>query len=280
MKKAKNGSVKNAALVLGAVLAMGIAGGLKAEQGGAEVLTKLGLDPGVAKAGVLESLASGSAYNQAAFKAFKSLPGMARETVVRAGLAWIKTYAASAEFKAAYQELRQRQKPQPPEARPAADAQMVKMKADMERSVAEIRKNMAAMDAETRKVMEASIKAMRAQVAQMEKDPQQKELMRQVAEMSTAEDKQRFEEKLKEWEQRYPADPRLLIQRRIREFLAASAGVDFTAKLLSRGDKMVFANEAYEQKPAEWKLCFRAGKEATGAARAFAGTWLAELDKI
>jgi hypothetical protein len=43
---------------------------------------------------------------------------------------------------------------------------------------------------------------------------------------------------------------------------------------------MVFADEKLEAKPAEWKLCFRAGKEATGAARAFAEGWLAELEKI
>jgi hypothetical protein len=42
---------------------------------------------------------------------------------------------------------------------------------------------------------------------------------------------------------------------------------------------MRFANEDYEGKPAEWKICFRAGKEATEAARAFARSWLTELEK-
>ena len=243
------------------------------------VLAQLNLAPAAAKAGALESLASGSAYNEAAFKVFKSLPGPAREAVVRAGLAWIKSYVATAEFKAAYAERRDREKPETPAARPSADDEMKKMKAEMEKNIAEMRKNMAALDAQTKKDMEVAIQAMRDQMERMEKDPGQRDLMRQVAEMSTADDKQHSEEELGKWEQRYPADPRVLIKKRIKDFLAASAGVDFAAKLLPRGDKMVFANDEYEQKPAEWKLCFRAGKEATGAARAFAGTWLAEIEK-
>jgi hypothetical protein len=42
---------------------------------------------------------------------------------------------------------------------------------------------------------------------------------------------------------------------------------------------MVFVNNDYERKPPEWKLCFRAGKEATAAARVFASDWLAELKR-
>jgi hypothetical protein len=279
MKKTKNGWCKSVALVLGVLATIGMAGVLQADPGGTEVLTKLNLAPAAAREGVLDSLANGTVYNEAAFKVFKSLPGAARETVVRSGLAWIKSYVSSAEFKAAYAERRERMKPETPAPRPSADDQTSRMKADMEKSIAEMKKNMGAMDAEMKKVMEASIQAMRAQMKQMEEDPQQKQLMRQMAEMSAAEDKKGHEEKLKEWERRYPADPRSLIKSRIREFLAVSAGVDFAAKLLPRGDKMVFARDEYEQKPAEWKICFRAGKEATAAARAVAATWLAELDR-
>ena len=265
---------------LAAALIMAAACGLRAEQGGTEVMTKLGLDPAAAREGVLVSLANGTVYNEAAFKAFKSLPGAARASIVRSGLAWIKTYVSGDEFKTAYRELRERQKPLPPEARPAADEQMAKMNADMEKSIAEIRKSMAAMDGETKKAMEASILEMRAQMERMQKDEGQRKLMGQMVAMSDAEDKKRHEEKLKEWERRYPADARTLIRQRIRDFLEMSRGVDFGAKLVARKDKMVFADEKLEAKPAEWKLCFRAGKEATGAARAFAEGWLAELDKI
>lgn len=250
-----------------------------AASSGDDILTRLDLTPQAAKEGVLDALAGGTAYNDPAYRAFKAIPAASRAAVVTAGLGWIKSYAAGAEFKAAYEKLREQEKPPAPEARPSADDEMKKIKDEMEKGIAEMKKNMAAMDAETRKAMDGVVQEMRAQLERMEKDPQQKELMLQGTALAAAGDKNRHEEELKEWERRYPADLRVLIQRRINEFLAASAGVDFAAKLVPRNDKMIFANDAYEQKPSEWKLCYRAGKEATKAAREFAATWLAELDK-
>lgn len=258
---------------------MCLAGGLIAVQNGSDVLAKLGLDPVSAKESVLDSLASGNVYNDMAMKAFKVLSASARGEIVRTGLNWIKAYAEATEFKEAYRKFRDGKKPEAPAARPSADEALKKQKVDFEKQIAETRKSMAALDAETRKTMEASIQQMRAQMETMEKDPQQKELMLQMTEMTRAEDKKRYEEQLKAWEEKFPAEPRALIKKRINDFLAASDDVDFSAKLLPRGDKMIFANDEYEQKPSEWKVCFRAGREATETARAFAKAWLAELEK-
>jgi hypothetical protein len=276
MKKRVAVHVKTVVLGLGAALFLGAASPLAGED---DVLAKLNVAPAAAKAGILEALASGTVYNEAACKVFKTLPGLAREKVVRAGLAWIKAYVASAEFKEAYDKMRGQEKPEPPAVRPSAGDELKKMKLEMEKSIAEMKKNMAAMDAEMRKTMEGVIQEMRAQMGRMENDPQQRESMRQATAMTAEEDRKRHEEALKEWEQRYPADLRALIRRRSNEFLVLSAGVDFTAQLAPRGDKMIFAREDYERKPSEWTLCFRAGKEATAAARAFAENWLKELGK-
>jgi flagellar biosynthesis GTPase FlhF len=278
MKDNKNGFTIAGILAAGALLLAAGIGAIHAAQGGSDVLAKLSLEPAGAKDSVLNALSSGSVYHYEAAAAFKALPLSARAAVVRAGLEWVKSYAGTEEFKAAYRARREQNKPQPPAPRPAADEQTKKMKAEMEQGIAEMRKSMAAMDAETKKAMEASIQAMRAQIESMEQDPQQKEMMRQAQEMSVAEDKERHERQLREWEQRYPADVRQLIKKRIKDFLAMSARVDYAAKLTPRGERMVFANEAYEKKPPEWKLCFRAGREATEAARAFAQAWLAELE--
>jgi hypothetical protein len=64
---------------------------------------------------------------------------------------------------------------------------------------------------------------------------------------------------------------------RLRHFLEVSANVAYDARLSDRDGKTVFADPALEAKPAEWKLCFRAGKPATDAARSFAQKWLADL---
>jgi len=161
----------------------------------------------------------------------------------------------------------------------SADEQIKQQKADFEKEVVEMRKNMAGLDAETKKTMEESIKQMQAQMDKMATDPEQKELMRQMVEMQRAENQNQYAEELKVWEENYPADPRLLIKKRIGDFLDMSADVDFSAKLVQSGSLKRFDNEEYEGKPSEWKLCFRAGKEATEAARAFTQSWLAELEK-
>ena len=64
--------------------------------------------------------------------------------------------------------------------------------------------------------------------------------------------------------------------------VAGQVGADRSGKLIGPGDvvaqtRQAFENAAYEQKPSQWKMCFRAGKEATGAARATAQAWLKEL---
>lgn len=250
-----------------------------AAQAGSEALTKLGLTAASAKTDVLETLATGSAYNDTAFKAFKALAPAARASIVKSGLAWIKSYVATPEFAAAYAKLREGEKPQPPDAVPSAEEQLKKQKDDFEKQVAEMQKSMAGLDAATRKSMEETIKQMRAQFEKMEKDPQQNEMYAQMVQMQRDENKKQYAEQLRVWEEQYPSDPRRLIQNRIREFLEVSADVDYTAKLVASGKLQRFAEANYEEKPAAWKLCFRAGKEATDAARAFAQAWLSELEK-
>jgi hypothetical protein len=275
MKDKKNNPLRTIVLTYGFVLLGGV---LPAVQNGPDVLAKLALDPATAKESVLDSLTSGSVYNYAAIEAFKSLPPASRAAIVRAGLDWIKTYAGTAEFKAAYQAWREEKKPEAPAARPAADDVMKKQRADFEKQVADMRKSMANLDAATKETLEKNIKEMRAQMEAMEKDPEQKKLMGQMAELQRSEDKKKYDEQLADWSVTFPSDLRLLLKKRITDFLAASAGVDYAAKLVPSGDRMVFAREDYERKPPEWKICFRAGREATEAARAFAKDWLTELE--
>jgi len=69
-------------------------------------------------------------------------------------------------------------------------------------------------------------------------------------------------------------NPDVTIRRRLEAFLEMSKTVDFDATLNGRQ----FANPDYEAKPSEWKMCFRAGREATQAAREEAESWLKDLD--
>lgn len=88
---------------------------------------------------------------------------------------------------------------------------------------------------------------------------------------------QGYQESLKEFNEQYPADGRKLVAQRLREFLEESNGIDYDAKLVRRGSRMVFANDEYESWGSDRKACFRAGREPVERARALAKAWLAEL---
>jgi hypothetical protein len=75
-------------------------------------------------------------------------------------------------------------------------------------------------------------------------------------------------------EKKYPSAPADMVRKRLTDFLEVSANVDFDAKL----EGWRFVNPDYEKKPAEWKMCYRAGKEVVMAAREEAQKWLDELN--
>lgn len=72
-------------------------------------------------------------------------------------------------------------------------------------------------------------------------------------------------------------DAKVALRKSLERFLKLSENVDFSAATTKQGYRVTFVNPAYESKPDAWKAIFRAGKEATEAARAYARTWLAEL---
>lgn len=74
-------------------------------------------------------------------------------------------------------------------------------------------------------------------------------------------------------EKKYPEDPAVLIKTRLTEFLALVPTVDFDAEIQDNQ----FVNPEYVKKSAQWKACFRAGREVVMAAQEEAEKWLAEL---
>jgi hypothetical protein len=121
--------------------------------------------------------------------------------------------------------------------------------------------------------MEEAVK----QIEAMGKDPDMLSMLRTGIEMGRAQAKTQHEANVQRWEQQFPGDPKMLLARRLREFLDVTADVDFDAALVDRGGKKVFAEPRYESKSADWKVCFRAGQAAMTAARAAAAAWLKEL---
>jgi hypothetical protein len=153
---------------------------------------------------------------------------------------------------------------------------LAKQRAGFEEQVLQMRKLFDQITPEQRATLEAGWKDMRAQLTEMETGPRRAEIDAALKQQYTAMVRQR-DQAMKELDAVWPADHRTLVAGRLRRFLAVSADVAYDARLEDKNGTRVFADPALEAKPKEWKMCFRAGKPATDAARAFAQKWLSDL---
>ncbi len=248
---------------------------------GQAITSQLGITDGRAREAVFDSFMAGSVSLAGKAEAFTSASPQARAMMVHAAATLARAFVESDEFKRRYADHREANGPDPLPEEQTADQVLAKQRAGFEQQVEALRKQFVddAITPEQRTTLEEGFEAMRARFTEMEKGPQRTELEAmlkaqrapQVAAHAAA---------VSAFEAAYPADPRALVAMRLRALLDATADIDFSARLLEQDKKQRFANPAYEAKPAEWKMCFRAGKSATDAARAFARTWLADLPPL
>ena len=253
-----------------------LAGALAAAAYAADVLSQLGIPPDSAKEAVQIVLNSGVTNPGLPAKLFKATPAAARGEMASAGIAWVKAYTASPEFKAKWAEIRETHKPAKPEFDTTPEDELKKADDEQKQQAEESKKALASLPPETRKQVEEGMKAADALRASMDTPEMRKTRLASIVAMRVERTKQ-YDQELATWKRDYPESPAPAIAKRIREFLAFSADVDFGAKLVAKDGKLVFENPAYESKSAQWKMCFRAGREATAAARAAAQAWLKEL---
>jgi len=242
------------------------------------VTTQLGITEGRAKEAVFDSFMAGAVSLAGKAEVFTAAPPQARAAMVAAATTLARAFVESDEFKRRYADHREANGPDPLPLEQTADQVLAKQRAGFEQQVEALRKQFVddAITPEQKATLEEGFEAMRARFTEMEKGPQR-------AEMETMLKGQRAEQvaghaaATKEFNTMFPADPRALVAMRLRQFLDTTNNLDFSARLVEQGKVQKFADPGLEAKPSEWKMCFRAGKSATDAAREFARKWLAEL---
>ena len=245
----------------------------------ADLWGKLGISEANGKTASVDALTGGSVPFYLVAKAVKAAPPAARAALVVEGLTWVKSFVGSAEFKTAYATLRKERTPEAPVSKGTPDQQVKAQQDEQRKSLEDARKNLASLPPELRKEMEVALKQMEETIKKTAADPEMQKLTRQMVAAGDQEEQARYKTRVAEWEKDYPVDATALIARRLKQFVDTCGDVDFAAKLAGRDGKMHFAEQRYEEKSSEWKLCFRAGRETTEAARGFAKSWLAELTK-
>ena len=253
-----------------------LAGALAAAVYAADVLSQLGIPPDSAKEAVQIVLNTGVNNPGLPAKLFKAAPATARADMASTGIAWVKAYTESAEFKAKWAEIRETHKPPAPQFEGTPEEELKKADEEQRQQAEESKRALASLPPETRKQIEESMQAADAMRASMNTPEMRKKQLDSIV-AARAERVQQFAHEMANWKRDYPESAAPAVAKRIREFLAFSADVDFDAKLVAKNGKMVFENPAYESKSSQWKMCFRAGREATAAARAAAQAWLKEL---
>lgn len=240
-------------------------------------VTRLGVSENMAHEIILSTMDGGYGYYGAAAKSFLALGPGARAMAVNETVSWAKMYVNSPAFKQEWAKKRENAKPQPPAAAGSVDDALKQQDAQMQKQIADMQKAAASLPPDQRKAMEDAIKQITTQLQAASKNPSQQNLQRQAIAGKQASDQAQYQDALKKWQQDFPVDPSPAIARRLKEFLSMSATVNFDAKTVQRGGSKYFADEQYEHKPEDWKVCYRAGREATAAARAAATAWLKEL---
>lgn len=279
MKSSSKLSRRVAVLVMGTVLAVVSAANLsftKVSLPGS-IWSQLGISETRGAENIQKSFIEGYLYTYSAGAARK-IAVSDRVAVANDVMAYAKSYVAKPEFQQAYQETRKQQKPMPPPAPKSKDQIQAEQIAAIEKSIAETEKGMKAYSADMQESMKEVLKSFHDQLEDY-KNPEN-DMLKYLADAEKFNYQaatQTYEANLANWEKIYPENYQVMVRGRLETFLAVTVDVDYSAPVHEEYGLKKFNNAAYEKKPDEWKMAYRAGKPVVDAAREFASAWLKEL---
>lgn len=212
-------------------------------------------------------------------KNIKNMMADDRSSLATNLLVYTKQYVSSDLFQREYEEMRKREQPQEPVMKPLRTLEEIQ-KAEIgktERSIREMEKNRKDMP-QFAKSIEPTLAILKDNLKKFQ-DPQNPYFaaiaMGEKYEQESA--TRNFHDRITQWEAAYPASVEKFVASRLQKLLDNTRDIDFNAELIEKDGKKKFVNPEYEAKNAEWKQGFRAGRNVTAAARAFAEKWLEEL---
>ena len=238
----------------------------------------LGISETRAIENIRQSFLEGYLYSYGASSA-KNIASGDRAAIALDVLNYTKSYVNSPAFIKAYEDARVAGtpvKPLPPKTKEEIQKEKI---AELDKTIAEGEKSMKTLP----KDLIEPFKEVQQMLKDQKKDYENPD-SEMLALMVTSENYMyenattKYEQQLQQWQKDYPADHRKMVKDRLEAFLKLTADVDFNAALKEEYRVKKFVNPAYEKKPAEWKMAYRAGRPAVDAARTFAKAWLVELN--
>jgi hypothetical protein len=211
-------------------------------------------------------------------RAYQKVPAAQRAQVTSALFGWARAYASTPAFRTEYTSIRAGLTPVPREY-PLTIEQEIRREVDKQLAGHEqLRKAAESMPAKDKATMLANLKQAQDQL----RSPVYLQAERADREAKRAEEQAGYDRAVKAWEEKFPPDPRQFVAKALRTLLEGTAGVDFSARLITiqgeGGSILWFENTEYQKtKPWMWIEAILAGPDAVAVARTAAEAWLKEL---
>lgn len=208
----------------------------------------------------------------------KNIASGNRAAVAKNLFLYTKTYVSSAEFRNYYAKERASYKPIEPVAAKSKEEVRAEMIAEMEKSIRDSEKSMAAMTPDIKKALQPSLDNAKKQLEEFKQPDNKIVEIRYQGELNRYKyDKERYDKDLANWETNYPAELNQLIKARLEKYLSIAATVDFGAELTEKYGKKRFVKPEYESKHSDWKMIYRAGVDIYATIKPLAQDWLKTL---
>jgi hypothetical protein len=249
---------------------------LSAGLSGQSPLSSLGVSDGQGRDAFFESLLLGIPRLPKTSGAFAAASDAMRVSMVGAACTAARAYVDSSEFASRYADQREANGPGPEPKAPTIDDVLVNQRKAFEEQVRQMQTQLTELTPAQVQTLETGWAEVRKRMADMETGPGRVAFEAQL-QQRRAQQMRAYQQAVQEHDARWPRDGRSLVAIRLREFLAATADVDYGARVVSRDGVQVFEHADLEARPGMWKLVFRARKPAGDAARDCATQWLASL---
>lgn len=213
-------------------------------------------------------------------KNLKNIATSDKAAITKDLLNYTKEYITGAEFKKQYEELRKSAKPQEPVSKPLRSIQEIQKDeiAKTEKGIKDTEKTIKEVNAEMAKGIQPVLDMLRKNLKEYQNPNHEYFANIAMGEKYQQEnDVKRYKEHMQQWETNFPENLNNFVADKLKKMLEYTKGIDYNAALVEKYGKKRFVNPTYEGKRTEWKQGFRAGKEVTEQARAFAEKWLSEL---
>lgn len=244
-----------------------------------DVWKALGISQQSGTEGIKNSFLNGYLYSYGAKNA-KNIALNDRAAIAKDLLAYTKQYITGSEFKKQYEQLRKNSQPVEPVLKPVRTIQEIQKEeiAKTEKGIKDTEKTLKEVSPDIAKSIRPVLEMQQKNLKDYQdaSNPlfgyiQQGEKMQQENESKT------YKENKERWQKEFPENINLFITDKLQKMLDYTKDIDYNAQLVEKYGKKRFVNPAYEGKRSEWKQGFRAGKDVTETARAFARQWLTEL---